>query len=259
VGSGFRPRSGMGLSMADGALVAEILEPLTEGRVRVRLTGRSPLDGILDRHGQVPLPPYIKRGEGDRALELKDRERYQTIYASRRGAVAAPTAGLHFSAGLIDVLKSVGVEVATITLHVGPGTFRPVSADDPSEHEIDAEWYEVTPEAAERISAAREGGNRVVAVGTTTVRTLETVALDHGSVVPASGWSRLFIRSPFTFRATDALLTNFHLPRSTLLMLVSAFCDTEQGGGRERVLSAYSAAIADRYRFYSYGDCMLIV
>jgi S-adenosylmethionine:tRNA ribosyltransferase-isomerase len=257
--SGFRPRTGMGLSMANGALVAEVLEPLSEGRVRVRLTGKAPLDDILDRHGQVPLPPYIKREEGDRARADADRERYQTVYARRRGAVAAPTAGLHFSDELMDVLKSVGVQVASVTLHVGPGTFRPVATDDPSAHEMDAEWYEVSPETSDLVAATRSAGNRVVAVGTTTVRTLETVAMEHGRVVPARGWSRLFIRSPFTFKAVDALLTNFHLPRSTLLMLVSAFCDGEQGDGRERVLAAYRAAVAGKYRFYSYGDCMLII
>jgi len=257
--SGFRPRRGMGLSMANGDLVAEVLEPLAGGRVRVRLMGKGPVADILDRQGEVPLPPYIKRGDEDRARAVADRERYQTVYARRRGAVAAPTAGLHFSGRLMDVLKSIGVGVASVTLHVGPGTFRPVTADDPSNHDMDAEWYEVSPEASEQIAAARLAGHRVVAVGTTTVRTLETVALEHGQVVPASGWSRLFIRSPFAFKAVDALLTNFHLPRSTLLMLVSAFCDGEQADGCERVLAAYRAAVAEQYRFYSYGDCMLIV
>jgi len=151
------------------------------------------------------------------------------------------------------------VQVAAVTLHVGPGTFRPVASDDPSEHEMGAEWFEVTSETAERIAATRSAGHRVVAVGTTTVRTLETVAMEHGQVVPAAGWSRLFIRSPFVFKAVDGLLTKFHLPRSTLLMLVSAFCDGEDVGGRERVLDAYRAAVAEQYRFYSYGDCMLVV
>ncbi len=257
--SGFRPRRGMGLSMADGGLVAKILEPLADGRVRVRLEGREPLETVLDRHGKIPLPPYIKRGEGDTLRAVADRERYQTIYATRRGAVAAPTAGLHFTDDLLDVLKRVGVGVATVTLHVGPGTFRPVASDDPADHVMDAEWYEVSPEAADLIAATRSAGHRVVAVGTTTVRTLETVASEHERVVPASGWSRLFIRSPFEFKAIDGLLTNFHLPRSTLLMLVSALCDDVEGGGRERVLAAYRAAVAEQYRFYSYGDCMLIV
>ena len=257
--SGFRPRRGMGLSMANGDVVAEVLEPLTGGRVRVRLVGNDPLETVLDRHGRVPLPPYIKRQEDDRASAMADRERYQTIYATRRGAVAAPTAGLHFSDELMDILRSIGVQVAAVTLHVGPGTFRPVASDDPSEHEMGAEWFEVTSETAERIAATRSAGHRVVAVGTTTVRTLETVAMEHGQVVPAAGWSRLFIRSPFVFKAVDGLLTNFHLPRSTLLMLVSAFCDGEDVGGRERVLDAYRAAVAEQYRFYSYGDCMLVV
>ncbi|MBL7078006.1 MAG: tRNA preQ1(34) S-adenosylmethionine ribosyltransferase-isomerase QueA, partial [Kiritimatiellae bacterium] len=235
------------------------LEPLPEGRVRVLMTGKEPVDAVLDRHGKVPLPPYIKRDEGAAGRAAADRERYQTIYAKRRGAVAAPTAGLHFTDDLLDVLQSIGVGMASVTLHVGPGTFRPVASDDPTEHEMDAEWYDVSPETAEQIEATRSAGHRVVAVGTTTVRTLETVAREHGRVVPATGWSRLFIRSPFEFKAIDALLTNFHLPRSTLLMLVSAFCDSEQGAGRERALDAYRAAIAERYRFYSYGDCMLII
>lgn len=256
--SGFRPRCGMGLSMADGELVAEVLEPLTGGRVRVRLDGKGSLEDILDRHGKVPLPPYIRREEGDVEQAVVDRERYQTVYAAQRGAVAAPTAGLHFSDGLLDELKSIGVGLASVTLHVGPGTFRPVSSDDPEAHEMDAEWYELSPETADRIAATRAGGGRVVAVGTTTVRTLETVAMEHGGIVPATGWSRLFIRSPFDFKAVDGLLTNFHLPRSTLLMLVSAFCDGDEGDGRERVLDAYRAAVAERYRFYSYGDCMFI-
>ncbi len=257
--SGFRPRRGMGLSMANGSLVVEVIEPLGEGRVRVRLEGKAPLEDILDRHGSVPLPPYIKRDEGDASRAAADRERYQTVYARRRGAVAAPTAGLHFSDELMGMLKRAGVQVATITLHVGPGTFRPVTADDPSTHAMDAEWYEVSPETAELIAETRSAGGRVVAVGTTTVRSLETVAMEHGDVVAATGWSRLFIRSPFAFKAVDSLLTNFHLPRSTLLMLVSAFCDGVDGGGRKRVLDAYEAAVAERYRFYSYGDCMLIL
>ncbi len=259
--SGFRPRAGVLLSMADGHLGAEILEPLSGGRVRVRLTGGGSIDAILDRHGKVPLPPYIRRDADDAGAgrEEMDRSRYQTIYADRRGAVAAPTAGLHFTDAILKRLHDHGVDTATVTLHVGPGTFRPVTADDVTEHRMDAEWYEVKAEAAEQIRATREAGRRVFAVGTTTVRTLETVAMEHGTVVAATGWSHLFIRPPFAFRAVDGLLTNFHLPRSTLLMLVSAFCDGEGGGGRERLLDAYAEAITGQYRFYSYGDCMLIV
>jgi S-adenosylmethionine:tRNA ribosyltransferase-isomerase len=257
--SGFRARAGIRLRMAEGAINAEILEILAAGRVRVHLESATPLDEILEQHGEVPLPPYIKRSGVDDARAEADRTRYQTVYAAARGAVAAPTAGLHFSDALLDQLAAKGVGRATVTLHVGPGTFRPVKADDVSGHEMDAEWYTLSEETAARITATRAAGGRVVAVGTTTVRTLETVCAAHGKVVADTGWSRLFIHPPYSFGAVDALLTNFHLPRSTLLMLVSAFCDGPQGGGRERLMEAYRCAVAEKYRFYSYGDCMLIV
>jgi len=251
--SGFRPRPGMTLRLAGDAITATILATGTEGAVQVKLVSATPLDALLDRHGDVPLPPYIKRTNQDEVRAQADRDRYQTVYARSRGAVAAPTAGLHFSDELLTALEARGVGRASVTLHVGPGTFRPVKADDVSEHEMDAEWYEVGAATAARIAATRAAGHRVVAVGTTTVRTLETVGAEHGEIVAASGWSRLFIRSPFTFGAVDGLLTNFHLPRSTLLMLVTAFT------GKELIDKAYQEAIAAQYRFYSFGDAMLIL
>ncbi|MBT7700354.1 MAG: tRNA preQ1(34) S-adenosylmethionine ribosyltransferase-isomerase QueA [Verrucomicrobia bacterium] len=257
--SGFRARAGIRLRMAEGAVNAEILETMAAGRVKVRLESETPLHDILEHHGEVPLPPYIRRTGTDDARADIDRTRYQTVYATSRGAVAAPTAGLHFSDALLADLEAKGIGRATVTLHVGPGTFRPVKADDVSGHEMDAEWYALSEETAARIRATRAAGGRVVAVGTTTVRTLETVCAEYGEVVAASGWSRLFIHPPYRFGAVDALLTNFHLPRSTLLMLVSAFCDGPQGGGRERLLETYRCAVAAKYRFYSYGDCMMIV
>lgn len=256
---GFRARRGIRLTLAEGQIEAELLAQREAGCIRVRLQSATPLAALIDRYGEIPLPPYIKRSPDEPTSAHADRERYQTVYARCRGAVAAPTAGLHFTPQLLDDLSKAGVEQTQITLHVGPGTFRPVTSEDPADHVMDAEWFEVGDRAAARIEAARAAGRRVVAVGTTTVRTLETVAMEHGTVVPAAGWSRLFIRPPFTFKAVDALLTNFHLPRSTLLMLVSAFCDQDTGNGRRRTLDAYHAAVKERYRFYSYGDGMLLL
>jgi S-adenosylmethionine:tRNA ribosyltransferase-isomerase len=201
---------------------------------------------LLRRHGHTPLPPYI-----DRADDAADRERYQTVYARRDGAVAAPTAGLHFDAPMLEHLRGMGVEFAQVTLHVGAGTFQPVREEDISKHRMHAEWLEVTEQVCDRIAAARARGGRVVAVGTTTVRSLETAAAD-GALRPFRGDSRLFIRPGFRFRVIDALLTNFHLPESTLLMLVSAFA------GYETVMTAYRYAVEKRYRFFSYGDAMFL-
>lgn len=202
---------------------------------------------ILDQVGWAPLPHYIRDGE----MSDQDRERYQTVYADRPGSIAAPTAGLHFTADLLAKLKNQGVEQYSLTLHVGLGTFRPIASDRLSDHQMHFEWAEVSPETAVGIERARAKGRRVVSVGTTTVRTLESAAL-HGP----GGWqgtTNLFIRPPFTFRATDALMTNFHLPRSTLLVLVRTF------GGDDLIKRAYNEAIHERYRFYSYGDAMLII
>lgn len=216
------------------------------GRV-VRLEGDADPWTLIERYGEVPLPPYI-----DRAPDASDRERYQTVYAAHRGSVAAPTAGLHFTDELLGDLESAGVRLVRVTLHVGIGTFRPVDAERPEDHELHAERYSVSDDAAASLNAVREGGGRIWAVGTTSVRTLETVCDETGRFEPGDGWTDLFIRPGYDFRGVDALVTNFHLPRSSLLMLVSAFA------GRERVLAAYRHAVERRYRFYSYGDAMVI-
>ncbi|HTR19234.1 MAG TPA: S-adenosylmethionine:tRNA ribosyltransferase-isomerase, partial [Gemmatimonadales bacterium] len=195
-----------------------------------------------------PLPPYIHR-----APTPADRERYQTVYATDDGSVAAPTAGLHFTTDLLDVLRRHGVAIATLDLHVGPGTFKPVETENPDAHPMHPEWYRLGAEAAETINSRRAAGGHVWAVGTTVVRTLETVADEAGRLRAASGDTRLFIRPPYAFRVVDRLITNFHLPRSTLLMLVCAF------GGYEHVMTAYRAAVAAGYRFYSYGDAMALI
>jgi S-adenosylmethionine:tRNA ribosyltransferase-isomerase len=233
----------------DAGLEAEVVAVLADGKRRVRFTSEGPLDEALERAGRMPLPPYIRRGEpGER-----DRERYQTVYARRRGAVAAPTAGLHFTPEVLGRLHDQGTTVAEVTLHVGYGTFEPVHAEDLRTHAVAPEWVEVGEDAAGRLNAAREGGGRVLAVGTTTTRALETAAREDGAVRPYRGETGLTITPGYRFRAVDALLTNFHLPRSSLLVLVGTFA------GRERVLDAYRHAVAQGYRFYSYGDCMLIV
>ena len=209
------------------------------------------IDSVLERSGTMPLPPYIRRQDGD-PLEPLDRERYQTVYASEPGAIAAPTAGLHLTRALLDRIRARGIEVASLTLHVGPGTFRPVRCDRIEDHVIDAEEVVATGTLADAVEGARRRKGRVVAVGTTVTRSLEWLASSDGRISPRSGPCDLFIYPGFSFRVVDALITNFHLPRSTLLMLVSAFA------GRERVLAAYAAAIEQGYRFYSYGDAMLI-
>ncbi len=210
-----------------------------------RLEFPVPVNGFLERFGETPLPPYIERAPGH-----CDGRRYQTVYAARPGAVAAPTAGLHFSEGLFKQLAERGVEVSTITLHVGAGTFQPVRTEDIARHRMHAECYEISAETAASIHACRQAGGRVVAVGTTVVRALETAAASPGGIGAGAGETRLFITPGYRIRAVDALLTNFHLPESTLLMLVCAFA------GYDRVMSAYAAAVDARYRFFSYGDAM---
>jgi len=211
-----------------------------------------PLDLMrLDRIGEMPLPPYIERPEG--AID-SDRSDYQTVYAANPGAVAAPTAGLHFTEDLLEGVREVGAEIAFLTLHVGLGTFRPVQVERIMDHEMHEEWYEFSEDAAAAVNAALEAGRRIVCVGTTSVRALEgALEVGEGRVRPGHGWTRIFITPGFEFRGAGAMLTNFHLPRSTLLMLVSAFA------GRDEVLGAYAEAIAERYRFFSYGDAILIV
>ena len=236
-----------------------------EGRVTLRLRHERPLLEILETDGVPPLPPYIKRTAANALQHAVDRERYQTIYARNPGAVAAPTAGLHFTEALLTTLEQHGVHRAAVTLHVGPGTFKPVTVAEVEQHRMDAERYTVPEVTARLILETREAKGRIVAVGSTVVRTLETVAADHesvvehgavtahGAVVASQGRSKLFIYPPYKFRVVDALLTNFHLPSSSLLMMVSALA------GRELILRAYAEAIRERYRFYSYGDCMLVV
>ena len=213
---------------------------------RFRLTFEQPIEPLLKEIGETPLPPYI-----DRPVEPRDRQRYQTVYAARPGAVAAPTAGLHFTPALLTALERRGIRQASLTLHVGPGTFRPVKAENPEEHVMDAERFEIPAATAEAVAATRRNGRRVVAVGTTVVRSLETAATSDGLVAGGAGRTGLYIRPGYGFRVVDRLITNFHLPRSTLLMLVCAFA------GRNRVLDAYRQAVGSGFRFYSYGDAML--
>ena len=244
---------GQQLSFGDGRLRAEVIDALDEGRRIVRFDCAGDFDALLEEVGRVPLPPYIKRAHATDARLAADRERYQTVYAERRGAIAAPTAGLHFTPRVLATLSARGVSVMEITLHVGYGTFAPVRANDLSEHAVAAEHYEITPEAAAALDEARARGRRIVAVGTTTVRALESAVGETGRLVPGARSTTLTITPGYRFKIVDALVTNFHLPRSSLLVLVAAFA------GRELALAAYAHAVAARYRFYSYGDCMLIV
>ena len=224
------------------------VEQVTDRRTRiVRLRTDLLVDQAIDRYGHVPLPPYVTRA--DTAI---DADRYQTVYARERGSIAAPTAGLHFTPGMLETLAHRGVERADVVLHVGAGTFKPVEMDDPAEHLMHEEWYSVPPETARAVAAARSRGARVWAVGTTTARTLESAALEAGHVTAGSGETRLFIRPPFAWKAVDRLITNFHLPRSTLLMLVAAFA------GYDLTMRAYREAVDAGYRFFSYGDAMLV-
>jgi S-adenosylmethionine:tRNA ribosyltransferase-isomerase len=244
---GGRIKAGKALTFPNGDRI-EILEHLDTGERRVRLVGEGGEDGVLARHGHIPLPPYIQRED-----TAQDRERYQTVYAREPGSVAAPTAGLHFTREILAKIEARGAKIAAVTLHVGPGTFRPVATDDPDQHRMDEEWYRVPGETADAIRATRERGGAVWAVGTTALRTLESAGRDDGTVTPGEASTTLFIRPGYRFKVVDRLLTNFHLPRSTLLMLVCAFA------GTERTLAAYREAVARRYRFYSYGDAMAVI
>lgn len=250
-GQRLRDGSRMIFEGAGGRLEGEILARHFHGRRSVRLRSASggPVQAIIEAIGHIPLPPYIKRPD-----TAADRDRYQTVYARARGSVAAPTAGLHFTPGLLSALEARGVERTAITLHVGYGTFQPVRVEEIEQHTVEAERYEVSPAAARAITAARQSGRRVVAVGTTTVRTLESLVIGaNGSIEPQAGETRLFVRPGHQFQIVNGLVTNFHLPKSSLLMLVCAFA------GRERVLAAYEEAVRERYRFYSYGDAMLVI
>ena len=247
---GLKP--GTMLRVAEGFEI-EFLGEAPERRVRVRLVAHDgDAEAAVRRHGAVPLPPYIRRSDTD-PREALDRERYQTVYAREEGAVAAPTAGLHFTEDLLTALRARGVTTATLTLHVGPGTFQPVRVTDVEDHRLEPEAYRLPDSTARSIAACRERGGRIVAVGTTVVRVLEERSAEGGGVVPGEGWCGAYITPGHRFRTVDALVTNFHLPRTSLLILVCALT------GRERLLSAYRTAVGRGYRFYSYGDAMLIL
>jgi len=245
-----RLRAGMSIELAHGMIRALIVEVAEGGDVVLEISSDRPVAEIIELEGIPPLPPYIRRPDGP---ESNDRERYQTIYATSPGAVAAPTAGLHFTGELLGELERCGVKRATVTLHVGAGTFKPVKTEDVESHRMESERYFLPGETAAQINKAKSQGRRIVAVGTTTVRTLETAAANRCPLEPCSGRTEIFIRPPFKFRVVDALVTNFHLPKSTLIMMISAFA------GRDLILRAYREAVDSRYRFYSYGDCMLIL
>ncbi|HZT88220.1 MAG TPA: tRNA preQ1(34) S-adenosylmethionine ribosyltransferase-isomerase QueA [Stellaceae bacterium] len=244
-----RLRPGDALVFADD-FAADIVEKHPEGDMTLRFSkSGDELRAALARYGTMPLPPYIKRPAGG---DARDRDDYQTMFARVEGAVAAPTAGLHFTPELVAALDAAGIGHTTLTLHVGPGTFLPVKSDDPREHRMHAEWGELGPATAERIAAARQAGGRIVAVGTTSLRLLESAAAETGEMRPFAGETRLFVLPGYRFRAVDLLLTNFHLPRSTLVMLVAALA------GLDRIKAAYAHAVATGYRFFSYGDACLI-
>ncbi len=242
---GKKARPGTRISFGEGKLVGEIVDTVEEGNRIIEFSYEGIFEEILDELGQMPLPPYITH-------KLADRNRYQTVYAKHEGSAAAPTAGLHFTKELLAAIKDKGVAIARVTLHVGLGTFRPVKVENILEHHMHSEFYMIEKEAAEKINAAKAAGKRVIAVGTTSTRTLEAAAAADGTIQAASGWTDIFIYPGYRFKVIDALITNFHLPESTLVMLVSAFA------GREQVLGAYEQAVKERYRFFSFGDAMLI-
>lgn len=243
---GKRMQAGTKVSFGDGTLTAVVDETMPDGNKLVTFTyDTETLYEKLDEFGKMPLPPYITK-------QLEDQSQYQTVYAKELGSAAAPTAGLHFTPELMDTLRAGGVNIAEVTLHVGLGTFRPVSEEDIEDHQMHSEWYSVSEETAAAINAARESGHRVIAVGTTSCRTLEAVWARHGRIVPCSGNTDIFIYPGVELHAIDGLITNFHLPESTLIMLISAFY------GYEKTMAAYKTAVEERYRFFSFGDAMLI-
>ncbi len=248
-----RIREGEVLLFERGRWKVTISQRFGEGEFEIAINPLNPAVEILTVVGQAPLPPYIKRDAAGYSDDLRDKLDYQTVFAREPGSVAAPTAGLHFTADLLDRVRAKGVETASLTLHVGRGTFLPVSVADLDEHPMHAEWYEVKPDAAGRINDARKRGGRIVAVGTTSMRVLETCADNAGIVQPGTGWTKLLIQPPYRFKAVDAAVTNFHLPRSTLLALVFAL------GGVDLIRKAYREAIDRDYRFFSFGDAMFIV
>ncbi len=243
---GKKARPGAKIVFGDGCLRAEVLDVEEEGNRLIRFDYEGIFEEVLDRLGEMPLPPYITH-------KLQDKNRYQTVYAKYEGSAAAPTAGLHFTEELLAQIEEMGVNIAYVTLHVGLGTFRPVKADNLSEHHMHSEHYEVTPETAELINRTKESGGRVICVGTTSCRTVESAADESGRVQPGCGDTEIFIYPGYRFKVLDCLITNFHLPESTLVMLVSALA------GRENVLAAYREAVEERYRFFSFGDAMLVI
>jgi S-adenosylmethionine:tRNA ribosyltransferase-isomerase len=252
------PRDDSALSTAYSAISATVLDANDEGHRRLQFSGTKNILNDLDALGEIPLPPYISRD--DSTHEKEDRERYQTVYAQPTGSVAAPTAGLHFTEKLLDEIRARGIHVCFVTLHVGLGTFAPVKAENLDEHKMHEERFELSDETARIINAAKSENRRTFAIGTTTVRVLESVAAQTGGeLISGPGRTRIFIFPPRKFKIVDALITNFHLPCSTLLMLVSAFAAPGETRGRELILSAYAEAIRERYRFFSYGDAMLIL
>ncbi len=243
---GKKCRTGHRFVFGDGSLKGEIIDVLPEGNRLIHFEYEGIFEEVLDALGEMPLPPYITH-------KLKDKTRYQTVYAKFDGSAAAPTAGLHFTNELLNEIREMGVDIAEVTLHVGLGTFRPVKVDTIEEHHMHSEFYIIDEEAAAKINKAKESGNRVICVGTTSCRTLESAADDNGHIEAKSGWTDIFIYPGYKFKVMQGLITNFHLPQSTLLMLVSAFA------GRENVLKAYEEAVSERYRFFSFGDAMILL
>ncbi len=242
---GKKAKPGTRIVFGEGLLTGEVIDVVEEGNRLIRFTYEGVFEEILDRLGQMPLPPYITH-------ELKDKNRYQTVYAKYDGSAAAPTAGLHFTQELLDKVCAMGVRIAEVTLHVGLGTFRPVKVEDVTKHHMHSEFYQIDEEAARIINETKAGGGRVICVGTTSCRTIESAAAEDGAIRACSGWTEIFIYPGYRFKVLDGLITNFHLPESTLLMLVSALA------GREHILNAYAEAVRERYRFFSFGDAMLI-
>ena len=243
---GKKLRPGARVIFGDGRLKAEILEIAEEGNRLVKFYYEGIFEEILDSLGEMPLPPYITH-------KLEDKEMYQTVYAKFDGSAAAPTAGLHFTNGLLEKIRQKGIRIASVTLHVGLGTFRPVKVEDVNNHHMHTEWYEVNNEAADIINETKKNGGRVICVGTTSCRTIESVADENGFMSAKTGETDIFIYPGYKFKVMDGLITNFHLPESTLVMLVSAFA------GKERILSAYETAVKERYRFFSFGDAMILL
>ncbi|MCH4535036.1 tRNA preQ1(34) S-adenosylmethionine ribosyltransferase-isomerase QueA [Staphylococcus haemolyticus] len=241
-----RIKVGNKLSFGEGKIIAECIQELDQGGRIMRLHYEGILEERLNELGEMPLPPYIKE-------RLDDPDRYQTVYAKESGSAAAPTAGLHFTDELLDEIRAKGINIAFITLHVGLGTFRPVSVEDINDHEMHSEYYQMTQETADLLNQTKKEGHRIISVGTTSTRTLETIRRDYNEFIAVSGWTDIFIYPGFTYKAIDGLITNFHLPKSTLVMLVSAF------SSRENILNAYKEAVKLEYRFFSFGDAMLII